>query len=331
MTRAPLRFLLTVLALWVGARAAILLPDRSAVLAPAPVALAAPRLPPPPSRPAQPAPAPPRLATTGSAAIPGTQRQAPTFARSPQPPRHMGLHLSWSLPPSSSASPSPAAAAAPAFPLTAPAAPAWTWDGRWSASAWLLVREESGAALAPGGSLGGSQAGARLRYGLGSGLSLGGRVYLPLRRTAGAELAAGLDWRPMRALPVNLLAERRQRLGRDGRSAFALTLYGGTSLAPSPRLRLDVYGQAGVVGLRSRDLFADGMVRVSRRLGHIELGAGAWGAAQPGAARLDAGPSLSWRLPVPEANLRLQADWRFRIAGDAAPRSGPALTLAVDF
>ena len=86
-----------------------------------------------------------------------------------------------------------------------------------------------------------------------------------------------------------------------------------------------------MVGLRSRDLFADGSVRIARRLGPVELGVGAWGAAQPGVARLDAGPSLSWRLPVADANLRLQADWRFRLAGDALPRSGPALTLAADF
>ena len=205
-------------------------------------------------------------------------------------------------------------------------------SSRWSVSAWLLVRDESrGASLAPGGTLGGSQAGARITYAIGGGLSLSARAYLPLRRTAGAELAAGIDWRPLASLPVNLFAERRQRLGRDGRSAFAVTVYGGTSRSLAPRLRLDTYGQAGMVGLRSRDLFADGSIRLSRRVGPVELGAGAWGAAQPGAARLDAGPSLSWRLPVRAANFRLQADWRFRIAGDAMPRSGPALTLATDF
>jgi hypothetical protein len=31
------------------------------------------------------------------------------------------------------------------------------------------------------------------------------------------------------------------------------------------------------------------------------------------------------------ASLRIEADWRFRVAGSAAPGSGPALTLAVDF
>ena len=54
---------------------------------------------------------------------------------------------------------------------------------RWAASAWLLVRPDGGgAALAPGGTLGGSQAGARLLRRLGGGFALSGRLYSPLRR-----------------------------------------------------------------------------------------------------------------------------------------------------
>lgn len=204
--------------------------------------------------------------------------------------------------------------------------------GRWSASAWLLVRDDPGGpALAPGGTLGGSQAGARISYRLGGGFSLSGRAYLPLRRAAGAEVAAGIDWQPVAALPVQLRAERRQAIGREGRSAFALSLAGGTSRPLQGRLRLDAYGQAGAVGKRARDLFVDGAVRLSAPVGPVEIGAGAWGAAQPGAARLDAGPALSYRLPLRGANVRLEAGWRFRLAGDAAPRSGPALTLGADF
>lgn len=204
--------------------------------------------------------------------------------------------------------------------------------GRWSASAWMLLRpDEGGGGLAPGGTLGGSQAGGRLLYRPGDGLALSARVYLPLRRTRGAEAAAGVDWQPAAHVPIHLLAERRQDLGGEGRSAFALSAYGGTSATLPHGLRLDVYAQAGVVGTKSRDLFADGAVRVSAPVGPVEVGAGAWGGAQPGAARLDAGPQISWRLPIEGANLRVEADWRFRIAGDAAPSSGPALTLAADF
>ncbi|HEV2815673.1 MAG TPA: hypothetical protein VGW40_00410 [Allosphingosinicella sp.] len=200
------------------------------------------------------------------------------------------------------------------------------------ASAWLLVRRDGGGTgLAPGGTLGGSQAGARLSHRLGGGVSLSARAYLPLRRPGEVEVAAGLAWRPAAAVAVDLLVERRQALRRHGRSAFALSAQGGRSLALAAGLRLDAYAQAGIVGLRSREPFVDGAARLAAPVGAVELGAAFWGAAQPGASRLDAGPSLSWRLPVRGANLRVAADWRFRIAGDAAPGSGLAVTLAADF
>jgi hypothetical protein len=224
--------------------------------------------------------------------------------------------------------------AAPALPRGAGPLPAPYAAGPspWSASAWLLVRrDQSGKALARGGTLGGSQAGSRIDYRLGGGLSVGALFYAPLRTTQGAEVAVGLDWQPVAAMPVHLRAERRQALGHEGRSAFALSVHGGTSRTLPRRLRLDLYGQTGVVGVRARDVFVDGAVRLSAPVGPVEIGAGAWGAAQPGAARLDAGPGLSYRLPVRGINVRLEASWRFRLAGDAAPRSGPALTLGTDF
>jgi hypothetical protein len=221
------------------------------------------------------------------------------------------------------------------FPFAA-APPAGT--ARWSASAWLFLRRGSAPQLAAGGTLGGSQVGGRLSYRLNEDperpLALLARIYAPLGAD-GAEAALGIEWKPWRALPVRLLAERRQAIGDDGRSAVSLLGYGGVSDRKiAGRLLLDAYAQAGVVGLRARDLFADGSAQIGLAIdrgARLKAGAGLWGAAQPGVARLDAGPQLSWRLPVKGANLRLAADWRFRIAGDAAPRSGPALTLATDF
>jgi hypothetical protein len=331
MNRAPLRFLLTVLALWIGIRTAILLQGWSTgpALLPEAAAEAPPR-----SVPLAPPPAPARPVTMMVPATPAGEpwpeivalagRQAAIPLTGIPPPRFSPMEQRGARPPEM-AQPPPLALMPPAQHAARATA------SRWSLSAWLLVRDEGGSpALAPGGTLGGSQAGARLTYGLGGGLALSARAYLPLRHPVGAELAAGIDWQPFASLPIHLLAERRQRLGRDGRSAFAVTLYGGASKTLG-RLRVDAYGQAGMVGRRARDLFADGALRLSRRVGPVELGAGVWGAAQPGAQRLDAGPSLAWRLPVRGANLRLQADWRFRIAGDALPRSGPALTLAADF
>jgi len=323
----PLRFLALVVGGWICIRAAILVPGWWGEVAPIPRRVAA-------------ATAPAAVAPRAIGAAPAPASDA-TFARRLDEPRH--ARPASALPPRvfapSRQAASPEVALLPAAPaepdragLFARPPPISTAARRWSGAAWLLVRDDRGApALAPGGTLGGSQAGARLLFRLGGGLALTGRFYLPLRRSAGAEAAAGLDWRPSERLPLRLLAERRQALGREGRSAFALTLYGGGG-ADLPRgLRLEAYGQAGIVGTRSRDLFADGAVRVSARLGPVEIGGGAWGAAQPGAARLDAGPQLSYRLPARSAALRLLADWRLRVAGDAAPGSGPALTLAADF
>lgn len=221
-------------------------------------------------------------------------------------------------------------------PLVAVAKPLSRAANRWSGSVWLLARREPGApALAAGGTLGGSQAGARILYRVNRDparpLALAGRLYVPLHRGAGAEVAAGIDWQPAARVPVHLLAERREALGDEGRSAFALTLYGGIGRPLPHGMRVDAYGQAGVVGVRARDLFVDGSVRVTAPVGPVEIGAAAWGAAQPGAARLDAGPQLSVRVHAGPAILRVSADWRFRIAGDAVPDSGPALTLAADF
>jgi hypothetical protein len=43
------------------------------------------------------------------------------------------------------------------------------------------------------------------------------------------------------------------------------------------------------------------------------------------------GPHAELRLRLGTANASLSADWRFRVAGNARPGSGPALTLATDF
>jgi hypothetical protein len=206
---------------------------------------------------------------------------------------------------------------------------------RWSGSAWLFVRDGGGGDLAPGGTLGGSQAGARLTFRINDDsrrpLALSARAYVPLDRPEGAEAAVGLDWQPLADVPLHLLAERRERIGREGRSDFALSVYGGAERRLLRGLQVEAYGQAGVVGVEERDLFADGSMLASVRAGPVQAGAGIWGGAQPGAARLDAGPQASARLSVAGVHLRASAEWRFRIAGDAAPGSGPAFTLAAGF
>lgn len=225
------------------------------------------------------------------------------------------------------------ALAAPA-PLSPPilAVSSHSPRSRRSGSAWLFVREGASAAIVPGSALGGSQAGGRIAYRINGSetqpLSLSFRTYVPLNGLKGAEAAAGLDWKPLRRWPLHLLAERRQTLGDEGRSAMSITAYGGVSNVKAGPFRIDAYGQGGVVGARSRDLFADGAAKISLLAGPLKAGAGIWAAAQPGVSRVDVGPQASIRLP---ANVTLAADWRFKVAGDATPASGPTLTLSTDF
>jgi hypothetical protein len=101
--------------------------------------------------------------------------------------------------------------------------------------------------------------------------------------------------------------------------------------------RAEFYGQAGYVGGNFATAFADGQVRIDRRIihlgrGELRAGGSAWGGAQKGASRLDVGPTATLGMPLGgTAGARLALDWRFRIAGNAMPTSGPALTLSAGF
>ena len=94
-------------------------------------------------------------------------------------------------------------------------------------------------------------------------------------------------------------------------------------------IKLDGNAQAGVVCVSERAYFADGGFTLTRPLyGNFSGGLGIWGGTQPGLYRIDAGPRLTMRV---RNNMRVHLDWRQRVAGNALPRSGPAVTLAGDF
>ena len=339
---APLRFLALLLGGWVAVRAAMLLPDWVSVTelpdeaaAEAPLRLAASGKEPPASLFAAPVPMLRGSMLPGASVAPRPiPRAVASVATNWRPASWptVGIDLSGPSPvtlPVGSTSPSIGA------PAHSPLAhsPARAVPSRWSVSAWALVRSGDGGQLAPGGTLGASQAGARITYRLSRRMGLSGRLYAPLGEPSGAEAALGIEWQPLRTLPVRLLAERRQAIGRDGRSAFALLAHGGIAddrfIGP---VTLDAYAQAGIVGTRSREAFVDGAARLGVPIARdLSIGVGAWGAAQPGASRLDVGPQMSYRLPAFGETVRLAADWRVRIAGDARPVSGPALTLSTDF
>lgn len=206
-------------------------------------------------------------------------------------------------------------------------------SSRWALSVWAIARDGRSGAL-PNGQLGGSQTGARATYLLDRRrrVALAARASTPLEGR-GREAAIGIDWQPTSA-PVHLVVEQRVSLD-GGRSRPAAYLIGGLDPLPVGRgFCLEAYGQAGAV--QHIGAFADGAARLARpvaKIGgvRIDLGIGSWGGAQRGAARLDIGPSAAAILPVAGRSVRVTLDWRQRIAGDAAPGSGPALAIGGDF
>jgi hypothetical protein len=212
----------------------------------------------------------------------------------------------------------------------------------WSLGGWLYVRADGGASqggIATASQIGGSQAGLRLGYGFGdSGRARAyGRATMAIHRPQQRDMAFGLAFAPFSRLPIDVAVEQRVAVGEEGRTALAAMVSGGVGDVGLPGgFRLDAYGQAGVVGARRRDGFADGAVVIDRRLGPDEttplrLGALAAGAVQPGATRVDVGPRLTLGLPNVGQGSRIALDWRQRVAGNARPESGAALTLATDF
>lgn len=217
-----------------------------------------------------------------------------------------------------------------AFPQRAPG------TSRLTGSAWLIARPGSGLSQSPlGGQLGGSQAGIRLAYATDRArrLALVGRVATPLAGP-GREAAAGIEWQPTR-VPVRIVAE--QRLAIDGGGGGpAIGVVGGVGPVSIGDFRLEAYGQAGVIG-RGRGVgYVDGAVRIDRPIAKrhgvtLAGGLGAWGAAQPGAARIDVGPVIAASVPISERRVRIAIEWRARVGGRAAPGSGLALSIGGDF
>lgn len=210
---------------------------------------------------------------------------------------------------------------------------------RWHLGSWVLWRNGSGPARAlTNGRLGGSQIGARLDFDMtpDAGSSIAGytRVSAAMDRPASPEAAIGLFWQPARRIPLTFALERRIALGPGGRNANALFAAGGFGPTPlTPSVSAEAYVQTGIVGFHAKDSFVDGKLSLLTPLRRTGLHAGmaVSGGAQPDVSRLDIGPEIQLRLPLPSVSARLSIEWRERIMGNAAPPSGPAITLAADF
>jgi hypothetical protein len=210
-------------------------------------------------------------------------------------------------------------------------------------SAWAIVRPAGSLPnLATNGQLGASQAGVRIQQPLirddqRTLIALNLRVSAPLDQRLGLEAGLGLAARPIKQVPIELIFERRVALDRGGRNALAVIAAGGFDDKPLVRkMTVSGYVQTGMVGFAQNDGFIDGALRVERALldhsnRSLRLGAGLWGAAQPNVARIDAGPILAVKQRLGTANFRISAEYRWRLAGQARPASGPALSIGTDF
>ena len=223
---------------------------------------------------------------------------------------------------------------------------------RWSIGGYVLSRGGGvGDPLAASPVLGGGQAGAAVGYTFNplanTRISMIGRVTAAAGANGGldgetAEAALGLRVQPFRAVPVAVDVERRFALGTYSRDAWAARLSGGGGhdmKVAGRRLRLEGYGEAGVIGFNEEPaIYAGGQLRGATPIATfgnvaVDAGAGAWGATQRDygvtASRFDLGPSAQFHVkPWP---FRAQVDYRVRAAGNALPGSGPVITVAGEF
>ena len=166
-------------------------------------------------------------------------------------------------------------------------------------------------------------------------IALLGRVSAAHSGTQPYEFAAGMRIKPLKSVPISLSVERRLRPG--GKDVAAVYVAGSREDIRLPmQYSARGYAQAGFILGAQKDRFYDAGIRIDRPLlkglgGQLHVGLGSWAGGQRGAGRLDIGPALRTEVKRGNIPLYLTADWRFRIAGSAAPGNGPAITLSSGF
>jgi hypothetical protein len=203
-------------------------------------------------------------------------------------------------------------------------------------TAWALVRGRQGApldtpSLASGGTLGGSQAGARLTY------NFTRQIGATLRTTSevgrrGGEVALARASSRSSACPCG---SRSNGTSGSAGSAAAATHSPCSRRAASTSGRCRGASSSTPISGASwsasaaqiRSLTAVPPSR-DRSTATSQVASRVWGAGQGGVYRVDAGPRVSMKV---RNNVRVHFDWRQKLAGNAQPGSGPAVTLAGDF
>ena len=208
---------------------------------------------------------------------------------------------------------------------------------------WAMWRDDTTTPLTSGRpGYGRSQAGAVLRYRLDPASNYAPQMHLratrALQGSSETDVALGASARPISSLPVRVVAEARVSETVNG-TELRGAAYAVTELAPvnlPVGLSAEAYLQGGYVSGDFATPFVDGQARITRELAgtgdfRLSAGGGAWGGAQDDAQRLDVGPSAGISFRLGEVQGRVAADYRFRVAGNAEPSSGPALTLTAGF
>jgi hypothetical protein len=231
---------------------------------------------------------------------------------------------------------------------------AWAADwkrltDRWTGEAYTVTRRGPGTQLAASPVLGGGQVGGTVAFTpdplarrpisviarLSAGQDASGRL-----DTDATEGAVGVRWRPFPALALD--AEKRFAVGTFGRGGWGVRASGGASrnlrVAGVP-VAADAYAEGGAVWRSGATiLYGGAQARAGAPLVSIgglalNAGAGAWAAGQSGGgadvSRFDVGPSL--RLSGGRLPFDVQADYRARLAGNAAPGSGTVVTVTGRF
>jgi hypothetical protein len=197
--------------------------------------------------------------------------------------------------------------------------------------------EGSGLAASP--QYGGSQSGVIATYRISPSqmpeIAILGRIAAVPNALSDTEFAAGLRIKPSKNVPFTLSAERRIRLNQPDANAFYVA--GSKEDIPLKyKFSARGFAQAGIIMGRQGDQFYDAGVRIDRPLltqkrSAIFAGIGSWAGGQRGAGRLDFGPAIRSEIKAGNVNVHISADWRFRVAGNASPKSGPALTISSGF
>jgi hypothetical protein len=223
-------------------------------------------------------------------------------------------------------------------------------SNRMTAYFWIYARQDSRAKQGrqrlagrspSNGQYGGSQAGAILSYRLldrpAPDISVYGRLSTALSPWSQQEFALGARIHPVRNLPVALHAEQRFDASSGGFAGTAFYATGGTG--PDPiveKFTLETYAQAGYVLGQNKTYFFDGSATLQRPIAELgpttlSIGPGAWAGGQRQISRMDVGPRVDLRVPLGMTSARIALDWRLRIAGNARPGSGAAITVSTGF